>query len=155
MEGPLHSLPWHEIERKVGSTVGTSAWVVVDQSTIGAFADITDDHYFLHVDAERAAATPFGRTIAHGLLTLSLLPAMAYQVCPYVEGARYPLNYGFNKVRFVAPVAVGSRVRGHFVLRAAEQIRSDQCQVVYDASIEIENHDRPALVAEWLMRYVL
>ena len=155
MEGPIRSMRWNELEQQVGSSVGASDWVVVDQPTISAFADVTDDHYFLHVDAERAATTPFGRTIAHGMLTLSLLPAMAYQVCPYVEGARYPLNYGFNKVRFVAPVPVGSRVRGHFVLRSAEQIRGDQRQLVYDATVEIEGHDRPAVVAEWLMRYVL
>jgi len=155
MDGPIRSMPWPEIEQNVGKCVGTSAWVVVGQSMIDAFADVTDDHYFLHVDAGRAAATPFGRTIAHGLLTLSLLPAMGYQVCPYVEGARYPLNYGFNKVRFVAPVPVGSRLRGNFVLRTAEQIRSDQRQLVYDATVEIDGHDRPALVAEWLMRYVI
>ena len=154
MDGPIRSMPWYELEQKVGSSVGTSAWVVVDQSMISAFADVTGDHYFLHIDAERAAATPFGGTIAHGLLTLSLLPSMAYQVCPYVEGARYPLNYGFNRIRFVAPVPVGSRLRGHFVLRTAGQIRSDQRQLVYDATVEIDGHDRPALVAEWLMRYV-
>src|SRR5512140_568836 len=112
MDGPIRSMAWHELEQNVGSCVGVSSWIVVDQARIDSFADITDDHYFLHVDAQRAAATPFGCTIAHGLLTLSLLPAMAYQVCPYVEGARYPLNYGFNKVRFVAPVRVGSRLRG-------------------------------------------
>jgi len=155
MDGPIRSMPWPELEQQVGSSVGTSGWVVVDQSMIGSFADVTGDRYFLHVDAERAAATPFGCTIAHGLLTLSLLPALAYEVCPYVEGARYPLNYGFNRVRFVAPVAVGSRVRGHFILRSAEQVRSDQRQLVYDATVEIDGHGRPALVAEWLMRYVL
>lgn len=155
MDGPVRSMTWHELEQNVGSRVGASAWIVVDQARIDSFADVTDDHYFLHVDAQRAAATPFGCTIAHGLLTLSLLPAMAYQVCPYVEGARYPLNYGFNKVRFVAPVPVGSRLRGHFVLRMAEQLHNDQRQLVYDATIEVDGQDRPALVAEWLMRYVM
>ena len=155
MDGPLHSMTWLEIERRAGSSFGASGWVVVTQSMIDAFADVTDDHYFLHVDAERAGATPFGSTIAHGLLTLSLLPAMAYQVCPYVEAARYPLNYGFDKVRFVAPVPAGSRIRGSFVLREAQTIRADQRQLRYAATIEIEGSDRPAVVAEWLMRYVV
>lgn len=155
MDGPIHRMPWDEIARRVGSSFGASAWVVVTQSMISAFADATDDHYFLHVDSDRATATPFKGTIAHGLLTLSLLPAMGYQVCPYVEGARYPLNYGFNKVRFVAPVPVGSRVRAHFTLRQAETVRAEQRQLVYDAAVEIEGSDRPALVAEWLIRYVI
>lgn len=155
MEGPVRSLPWNELELQVGSSVGTSDWIAVDQSRIRTFADVTDDHYFLHVDAGRAEATAFKGTIAHGLLTLSLLPAMAYQVCPYVEGAHYPLNYGFNRVRFVAPVHVGSRLRGHFVLRSADRVRTDQRQLTYEATVEIEGHDRPALVAEWLMRYVV
>ena len=155
MDGPIHLMPWDEITTRVGSSFGTSAWVVVTQSMISAFAEATDDHYFLHVDPDRATATPFKGTIAHGLLTLSLLPAMAYQVCPYVEGAHYPLNYGFNKVRFVAPVPAGSRVRAHFVLRQAESIRADQRQLLYDATVEIENSDRPAVIAEWLMRYVI
>lgn len=155
MDGPIHSMPWDELEKRVGSSFGPSAWVVVTQPVISSFADATGDHYFLHVDAERAAATPFNGTIAHGLLTLSLLPAMAYEVCPYVEGARYPLNFGFNKVRFVAPVPVGSRLRGHFALRRAERIRADQRQLIYVATVEIEGSARPALSAEWLMRYVV
>jgi acyl dehydratase len=155
MDGPLHSMTWDEIERRAGSSFGASEWVVVTQSMIGAFADVTDDRYFLHVDPERASATPFKGTIAHGMLTLSLLPAMAYQVCPYVEGARYPLNYGFDKVRFVAPVPARSRVRASFVLREAKAVRADQRQLRYDATIEIEGSERPALVAEWLMRYVV
>jgi acyl dehydratase len=155
MDGPKDSMAWAEIERRVGSSFGVSDWVVVTQSMIDAFAEATADHYFLHVDPDRASATPFKGTIAHGLLTLSLLPAMGYQVCPYVEGARYPLNYGFNKVRFVAPVPAGSRVRASFVLREAETVRADQRQLLYDATVEIEGSDRPVLVAEWLMRYVV
>jgi acyl dehydratase len=155
MDGPKHSMTWDEIVRRVGSSFGASEWVVVTQSVIDAFAAATHDHYFLHVDPARASATPFKGTIAHGLLTLSLLPAMGYQVCPYIEGARYPLNYGFDKVRFVAPVPVGSRVRAHFVLRRAETIRADQRQLLYDATVEVEGSERPALVAAWLMRYVV
>jgi acyl dehydratase len=83
-------MAWRDITARIGSSFGPSSWVLVTQSMIDSFADTTDDHYFLHVDPERAATTPFGQTIAHGLLTLSLLPSMAYQVCPYVDGARYP-----------------------------------------------------------------
>ena len=155
MDGPVTFLAWNEIERRVGSTFGPSAWTVVTQAKIDAFADATDDHYFLHLDAERAGATPFKGTIAHGLLTLSLLPAMAYQVCPYVEGARYPLNYGFDRIRFVSPVPAGARVRARFALREARTIRADQHQLLYEATVEIEGSDRPALVAEWLMRYMI
>jgi acyl dehydratase len=147
-------MAWRDITARIGSSFGPSSWVLVTQSMIDSFADTTDDHYFLHVDPERAATTPFGQTIAHGLLTLSLLPSMAYQVCPYVDGARYPLNYGFNKIRFVSPVSVGSRLRGHFVLREAQIIGADQRQLSYGATVEIEGQPRPALVAEWLMRYV-
>lgn len=155
MEGPLHTMAWDELVRRIGSDFGTSAWITVTQAQINAFADVTDDHYFLHLDPVRAAATPLKTTIAHGMLTLSLLPSMGYQVCPFVEGARYPLNYGFNRVRFVAPVPVGSRVRGRFVLRQAEVIRSEQRQLLYDASVEREGADGPVLVAEWLTRFMM
>jgi acyl dehydratase len=155
MEGPLHTMAWGAIEARVGVDFGVSAWITVTQPMIDAFADATDDHYFLHLDAARAAATPFGRTIAHGMLTLSLVPAMGYQVCPFVEGARYPLNYGFDRVRFVAPVPVDSRIRGRFVLREAGKPAPAQCQLRYDVTVEVDGAARPALVAEWLMRYAL
>lgn len=155
MQGPIRTMTWDELVARVGSELGASAWVTVDQAMIDRFADATDDHYFLHVDRERAAATPFKGTIAHGLLTLSLLPSMGYQVCPFVAGARYPLNYGFDRIRFVAPVPVGSRLRGRFTLRRAENIRPGQCQLLYDAVVDIEGASIPALVAEWLTRYML
>jgi acyl dehydratase len=153
MEGPIKKLAWERFGERVGADFGASSWITITQPMVDAFADVTDDHYFLHVDPQRAAIPPFSGTIAHGFLTLSLLAPMAYQVCPYVEGARYPLNYGFNRVRFVAPVPVGSRIRGRFVLRRAEAIGADQLQLSYDATVEVEGSDRPALVAEWLMRY--
>jgi acyl dehydratase len=155
MQGPLLTMAWDALQARVGTDFGASGWVAVTQPMISAFADITNDHYFLHLDAERAAATPFGRTIAHGMLTLSLVPAMSYEVCPFVAGARYPLNYGFNRVRFVAPVLVGARVRSRFVLRQAQQVSAEQCQLLYDVTVEIEGADKPALVAEWLTRYAL
>jgi acyl dehydratase len=145
-------MPWDELAARVGEDFGVSAWITVTQAMINAFADVTDDHYFLHVDPARAAMPPFGGTIAHGFLTLSLLAPMGYQVCPYVTGARYPLNYGFDRVRFVSPVPSGSRIRGRFVLRRAERIGADQRQVVYEVTVEREGAERPALVAEWIMR---
>jgi len=155
MEGPLRSMSWEALLARVGTEIGASEWLTVDQPMVDAFARLTGDEYFLHVDRERAAALPFGGTIAHGFLTMSLLAVMAYQACPYVEGARYPLNYGFDRVRFVAPVPVGRRVRGHFALRGAEVIGDRQRQLRYHVSVEIEGSDRPALVAEWLSRYVM
>jgi acyl dehydratase len=155
MEGPLRSMHWDEFGASVGREIGVSGWITVDQPMIDAFAATTGDRYFLHVDPVRAAATPFGSTIAHGLLTLSLLPQMSYHVCPYLEGARFPLNYGFNRLRFVAPVPVGARLRGHFVLRQAEVVSPEQRQLLYDVRVEIEGQERPALVAEWLTRFVV
>jgi len=148
-------MAWEALVGRVGSDLGVSGWRTVTQPMVEAFADVTDDHYFLHVDPQRAAMPPFTGTIAHGFLTLSLLAPMAYEVCPSVEGARYPLNYGFNRVRFVAPVPVGSRLRGRFVLRGADAVSAEQRQLKYDATIEIEASTRPALVAEWLVRYAV
>jgi acyl dehydratase len=148
-------MPWEALSSRVGSEIGVSEWLTVSQPMIDAFAQTTGDQYFLHVDRERAAALPFEGTIAHGFLTLSLLAVMGYQVCPYVEGARFPLNYGFNRVRFVAPVPVGARVRGRFVLRSAEVVSASQRQVAYDVTVEIEGGSRPALAAEWLTRYAM
>jgi len=155
MEGPATVATWESLVARVGADIGCSAWREVDQAMITAFGATTGDRYFLHMDPERAKGTPFGATIAHGMLTLSLLPAMAYEVCPYVEGARYPLNYGFNRVRFVAPVIVGSRLRARFVLQRADVISADQRQLAYAVTVEMQGQERPALVAEWLMRYVV
>ena len=156
MEGPLTTLPWDAIVARVGTELGVSDWITVDQRTIDAFADVTGDRYFLHVDPRRAAAQlPFGGTIAHGMLTLSLLPRMSYQACPFVEGARTPLNYGFDRVRFVAPVPAGSRVRGRFVLRAAEVIPPQQRELRLAVTVEIEGAERPALVADWVTRALM
>jgi acyl dehydratase len=155
LEGPLHTWAWADFEARAGSAIGASGWFTIDQPQIDAFAALTGDGYFLHVDPARAAATPLGGTIAHGLLTLSLVPRMSYEVCPFLEGARYPLNYGFNRLRFVAPVPVGSRLRGHFVLRRAQTIKQDQHELHYDVTVEIDGGSRPALVAEWLTRFVV
>jgi acyl dehydratase len=156
MEGPIHSSTLDALAALVGSEIGVSAWQRIDQSMIDAVANVTGDHHFIHVDPVRAAEVlPSGGTIAHGFFTLALLSNMGYQVCPTIEGVRFPLNYGFNRMRFVAPVPVGSRVRGRFVLKALDVIDASQRQIIYDASVEIEGGRKPALVAEWLTRVVL
>ena len=156
MEGPIHTMTLDALAERVGSEIGMSAWKTIDQPTIDAFARITGDQHFIHVDPARAAKVlPSGGTIAHGFFTLSLLSNMAYQVCPTIEGVRFPLNYGFNRLRFVAPVPVGSRVRGRFVLKAVDVIDASQRQIVYDASVEIDGAAKPALVAEWLTRVLV
>ena len=156
MDGPIHSATLDALAARVGSEIGVSAWKTIDQSMIDAFAELTGDRHFIHVDPARAAQVlPSGGTIAHGFFTLSLLSNMAYQVCPTIEGVRFPLNYGFNRLRFVAPVPVGSRVRGRFVLKSVDVIDAQQRQIVYDATVEIDGAPKPALVAEWLTRVLV
>ena len=156
MQGPVHSTTFDALAARVGSEVGVSAWTTIDQPMIDAFGKLTGDQHFIHVDPARAAQVlPSKGTIAHGFLTLSLLSNMAYQVCPTIEDARFPLNYGFNRMRFVAPVPVGSRVRGRFVLAKVERIDDVQRQLIYNATVEIEGAAKPALVAEWLTRVTL
>lgn len=156
MEGPVHSSTLDALAVRVGSEIGVSAWQTIDQPMIDAFARLTGDQHFIHVDPARAAQVlPSGGTIAHGFFTLSLLSNMAYQVCPTIEGVRFPLNYGFNRLRFVAPVPVGSRVRGRFVLKSVDVIDAQQRQIVYDATVQIEGASKPALVAEWLTRVLV
>jgi acyl dehydratase len=155
MEGPRVTTGWDDLRARVGTDMGASSWITIDQALIDAFARITQDSYFIHVDPQRAKALPFGGTIAHGMLTLSLLSRMSYEVCPFIEGARYPLNYGFDRVRFVAPVRVDSRVRGRFVLRDARMVSETQRELRYDATVEIEGGGRPALVADWLTRALM
>jgi len=150
MEGPLRTISIDDLSARVGSELGISEWFRIDQAMIDAFADLTQDRYFIHIDPARAAATQFGGTIAHGFLTLSMLSAMAYQACPAVEGTKTQVNYGFNRLRFVAPVPTGSRIRGHFMLKSFDVQPSRRWQVIYDVSVEIEGQPKPALVAEWI-----
>jgi acyl dehydratase len=136
----------------VGREVATSDWLVVTQDRIDAFADATGDHQWIHVDAERARAeTPFGGTIAHGFLTLSLLSALMRDAVT-VDGPRMTLNYGLNRVRFVSPVPSGSRVRARIALGRAEDI-GDSIQATWSITVEREGGDKPAVVAEWIVRY--
>lgn len=137
----------------IRATVGQEAvspWRTVTQEMIDKFADATDDHQFIHVDPQRAAETPFGGTIAHGFLTLSLLSAMAYETLRPLEHQELGVNQGFEKLRFLAPVKTGSRVRGRFVLRTVSPRPTGWIQLTYDVTVEIENMAKPALTLAWL-----
>ncbi|MHC9418569.1 MaoC family dehydratase [Sphingomonas citri] len=129
-----------------------SDWVEVTQAMIDRFAEATGDYQFIHVDPERAAQTPFGTTIAHGFLTLSLLPLLAARTpdAPRLEGVTMGVNYGGNKVRFLAPVPSGSRVRARSVLADFAAKRPGVYQYTTATTVEIEGHDKPAMVAEWI-----
>jgi len=145
---PIASI--EEIALKVGQEVGVSDWIEIDQARIDAFAEITEDRQFIHVDPDAAARTPFGGTVAHGFLTLSLLSRMAADAMTVPAGARMGVNYGFEKVRFLAPVRSGKRVRGRFRLDRAEEKRPGQWQFTNQVTVEIEAEDKPALIADWI-----
>jgi acyl dehydratase len=153
---------WSDVKRfpaaELAAMVGhcfVSRWMTIGQERIDAFAKVTEDELFIHVDPERAKATVFGGTIAHGFLTLSLLSAMAYSALPRIEGAAHGVNYGFDRVRFVRPVPSGSRVRGHFTLRAVTQRSAREWQFTYDVGVEVEGQQKPALAATWLTMQVM
>ncbi len=139
----------------VGKELGVSDWFDIDQQRVNAFADVTLDHQFIHVDPVRARATPFGATIAHGFLTLSLLVHLCLPFIPEPENRQLVVNYGFDKIRFVAPVRVGKRIRARGVLGAVEERKPGQIQLRVDVTVEIEGEDKPALVAEWLSLHVV
>ena len=140
-----------DVKDIVGTEVGLSAWIAVDQTMIDAFADATQDHQFIHVDPERARAeTPFGGTIAHGFLTLSLLSAMNYNCLPKIREQTMGINYGFEKVRFMSPVKPGNRIRGHFILTEARFRGAGMIMLTYEVTVEIEDERKPALTATWI-----
>jgi len=140
-----------EYKAMVGTEIGVSDWFEITQERIDQFADCTEDWQYIHVDPEKAAQTPFGGTIAHGFLTMSMLSAMVSQM-PTIDGVVMGVNYGMNKMRFVSPVPVGSRIRGRFVLGKVEDIRPGEIESTLKVTVEIEGRDKPALVAEWLGR---
>ena len=141
-----------ELRERVGQEIGVSDWIMIDQQRIAAFADTTNDHQWIHLDEARAKAeTPFGGTIAHGFLTLSLLSPLMRSALT-VGGLRMTINYGLNRVRFVSPVPAGSRVRARVMLGALSDL-DDAVQATWNVTVEIEGQDRPVLVAEWLARY--
>ncbi len=143
-------VPADEMVNAVGKKLEPSDWIEIDQERINTFADCTEDHQFIHVDAEKAAATPFGGTIAHGFLTLSLLSKMVEGKGLMPENTVMGLNYGFDKVRFLAPVRSGKRVRSHFEVLDVQPKSGGRFLVKQGVSVEIEDEDTPALVAEWL-----
>jgi acyl dehydratase len=135
-----------------GDEYGPSSWLDVTQERIDAFADATGDHQWIHVDPERAASGPFGTTIGHGYLTLSLLPVMSYEVVPRPQEGGMAVNYGLNRVRFPAPVPCGSRVRGTFRVEAVDEAEWGY-QATMAATVEREGGDKPVCVAELIFRY--
>jgi acyl dehydratase len=147
-------IPPGELASLIGRSF-VSRWLVVDQERIDAFAKITEDEQFIHVDPQRARRTQFGGTVAHGFLTLSLLSPLAYSALPRIEGAAHGVNYGFDRVRFVHPVRSGSRVRGHFTLLSATARSEREWRLSYDVSVEIEGAHKPALAATWLTLQVM
>jgi acyl dehydratase len=139
-----------EIRALEGKELGVSSWLTIDQARIDGFAEATEDRQFIHVDPEAAAMTPFEGTVAHGFLSLSLLSRMAVEVLRVPPTLRMVVNYGLDRVRFVAPVRSGKRVRGRFRLDCVEERAAGQLLLRHHAIIEIEDEDRPALTADWL-----
>jgi acyl dehydratase len=144
-----------ELAKLIGHDLGTSDWFLIDQRRIDGFADVTEDHQFIHVDLERAKQTPFGGTIAHGLLTLSMIVHLCLDFVPRLQGTTMVLNYGFNRVRFPAPVKEGARVRARVKLADVEQRGGGQYVLTIDVVMEIENEKKPALIAEWLSFHIV
>src|SRR5690242_3794384 len=145
---PLASLD--EIRSRVGQEVGVSGWLLIDQARIDAFAEATEDRQFIHVDPAAAAGTQFGGTIAHGFLSLSLLSRMGAEAMLLPDTLKMAVNYGFDRVRFLAPVKSGKRVRGRFFLDSAEEKAPGQLLLRHTVTVEIEDEDKPALTAVWL-----
>jgi acyl dehydratase len=139
-----------ELQSLVGQELGVSEWITVDQQRINLFADATGDHQWIHVDVERAKAGPFGTTVAHGFLTLSLLPEMSASAFD-IDESKMGVNYGLNRVRFMSPVPAGSRLRGHFKLQSFEPIAGG-AQMVVEVTMELEGASKPACVAESIVR---
>lgn len=150
MDATRPTITLADLQARVGTQIGSSRWFLVDQARIDRFADVTEDHQFIHVDPDAAAQTPFGSTIAHGFLTLSLLSAMLYDAVPAIDGAAMGVNYGFDKIRFLSPVPVGAQVRGHFTLADLQEKRPGQITNIWDISVEIQGSTRPALAAQWI-----
>jgi acyl dehydratase len=145
---PIASLA--DIRARVGEEIGVSDWISIDQARIDSFADTTEDRQFIHVDPAAAARTPFGGTIAHGFLTLSLLSRMGAETMLIPRQAKMAVNYGLDRVRFIAPVPSGAKVRGRFVLDSVEEKAPGQLLMRHSVTVEIEGEQKPALTAVWL-----
>jgi len=137
-----------------GQEIGTSDWFTVTQDRIQQFADATLDHQWIHVDVERAQReSPFGAPIAHGFLTLSILPHFMHEILGIQDGVRMGVNYGLNSLRFVSPVRSGSKIRARFTLQSIKEVPPTAVEAVYKVTVEGENNPKPCLVAEWVARY--
>lgn len=148
-------VPVHQLEDYIGKDLGFSSWQLIDQDRINLFADATIDHQFIHVDQERAKDTPFGGTIAHGYLILSLLPYLVRENGVIPENMVMGLNYGLNKVRFLQPVKVNSEVRSHMVIREITEKDPGQFRIESDVTIEIKDEEKPALVAQMIALFMV
>lgn len=148
-----------DLQSLIGTEVGLSRWFLIDQAKIDAFADATEDWQFIHVNPDLAKQTPFGGTIAHGFLTLSLASAMSYDAVERLEGVVMGVNYGFDKLRFLAPVPAGSKVRGRFKLLSVEDKGpmggGSRWLIKHELTVEIEGGEKPALIAEWLAMHMV
>lgn len=139
-----------DLANLISKEIGISSWLKIDQARINQFADVTEDHQFIHVDVDAAGNAPFGGTIAHGFLTLSLLTRLCQTAVPPIDDVKASLNYGFNSVRFLAPVPAGSDVRARVVLNGCEDKDGGRLLLAFGVTIEIRGAEKPALVAEWL-----
>jgi acyl dehydratase len=153
--GVTQTVTRQELDGLIGRELGVSDWFLIDQSRVNAFADVTLDHQFVHVDPERARKTPFRGTIAHGFLTLSLLVHLCLPFIPELANRKLVVNYGFDKVRFAAPVKVGKRIRAASTLGEVSERKLGQVIMRIDVTVEVEGEDKPALVAEWLSLHVV
>ena len=142
--------PLADIRSRVGEEVGLSGWLTIDQKRIDEFADATEDRQFIHVDPEAAARTPFGGTIGHGFLSLSMLSRMAAEAMLVPDSIKMAVNYGLDRVRFIAPVKSGKRIRGRFRLDSVEEKAPGQLLMRHTVTVEIEGEEKPAMTAEWL-----
>lgn len=150
---PIASLD--DITARIGTVIGTSDWITLDQKRINEFADVTEDRQFIHVDPNAAKETMFGGTVAHGFLSLSLLSRMAFDVMLVPDNLKMAVNYGFDRIRFLAPVPAGARVRGIFTLTNVEEKSLGQLLMHHNVMVDIDVTEKPALTADWLSLLIL
>lgn len=147
----MQQLNISELDHRCETEIGVSKWHEIDQNRISAFAEVTKDHQFIHVDPARAISTPFGGTIAHGFLPLSLLSVMLEEGIGTISGVEMSMNYGFDKIRFLMPVRAGQSVRARFYLSEIEARPAGQSKLYITVTVDIQNEEKPALIAEWLV----
>jgi len=148
-------VPVEKLKTMIGQDNGVSDWILIDQERVNRFADATDDHQWIHVDVEQAKKGPFGGTIAHGFLTLSLIPLFSSSGKYLPEGMKMVMNYGLNKVRFISPVHVGSKIRSKMIISGVEEKKPGQILMTTTHTIEIEGQDKPACIAEMLAMFMI